>query len=851
MSKITIPKPAREDSDMNKKRRKELIIPLLILIAGFVLPGTMAKTITHNSIEASKTNTELYAKMYSEYLTTNLDKGLSITDTLEQAVIAGEGNITQQAFNAIAENMMEDYIQSIQLAPDGVVTEVYPAEENEESLMDLINRDDERGASCRYARDHDVVIMQGPLELVQGGSGIAIRNPIYLLDSDGEKNFWGFSIVMIWVPEIFSDTIEALSDFGYDYRLSKTASPENKSFVEVYNSGAELPADVLSYQFEVGDCKWKLEIAPADGWYDKKSVFMKCAPSVLFFVAMALIVHLFFKRNRLANERKQQKLQGDVRRMEEERKLEHQVQMYAAAMGVEYPVAVEADYLNNRYQSIGYTTTFNERMKDAGRLDELIRVSAESIPDEKQAGVFKGLFDMEKMIAAFQNGQTEISFRCGQGAEDETIHWIEIKAICTECTEAAVHGIILVKNVDDEVRNEELRIEAQKANQTKSQFLLRMSHDIRTPLNGILGMLDIAEQYPDDPIKQKDCRDKERESAQTLLEIVNEVLDMSKLESGKTELEHIPFDIVELAKEGRTMLRSQAESRGIKIVRESYEVTVSRLIGSPAHLKRIVMNILSNAIKYNRDNGKIYLSLRTVPIDESRVTFEFTCRDTGCGMSQEFAEHIFEPFTQEGESARSQYGGTGLGMAIARNLTELMGGTITVESKKGEGTTFEVKIPFEIDKSEPEKRPAESDTESDMISLDGMKLLLAEDNELNMEIAKFLLEEAGAQIIETVNGKEAVETFAKSAPYEIDAILMDIMMPVMNGHEATREIRAMDRPDAKQIPIIAMTASAFAEDRIAAKNAGMNEHLAKPLDTKLAIRTVARYVGEYKEEVHL
>ncbi len=832
---------------MNKKIRKELIIPILILMAGIALPGSMAKTIIHNSIEASRDNTELYAKMYSGYLTANLDKGLSITDTLEQTVIAGDGNINEEAFRAIAENMMEDYIQSIQLAPDGVVTEIYPAEGNEEGLGDLINRDDESGISCRYARDNDVVIMQGPFDLMQGGSGIAIRNPIYLLDSDGEKNFWGFSIVLIKVPDIFSDTIDTLSDFGYNYRILKTVSHQDQSCVEVYNSGAELPEDAVSYQFEVGDCEWEFEIAPADGWYDKKSVFMKCAPSVLFFVAMAFVVHLFFRHNRLLNERKQRKLEGDVRKMEEERELEHQVQMYSVAMGVEYPLAVEADYLNNRYQMIGYTSTSGKTAEDSGKLDEFVRVSAEAVPDEQQARALTDLFDQKKMTAAFRKGQTEISLRYRQREGDGELHWIETKAICTECTEESVRGIILAKSIDDEVRNEQLRIEAQKANRTKSQFLLRMSHDIRTPLNGIVGMLDIAEQYPDDREKQKECRKSERESVQILLEIVNEVLDMSKLESGKVVLEHIPFDLIEVAKSGHAMARSQMKSRGIEIIRESYDISCSRLIGSPVHLKRIVMNILSNAIKYNRDNGKIYLSLRTVPVDENTVNIEFKCRDTGYGMSQEFAGHIFEPFTQEAESARSQYGGTGLGMAITRNLTELMDGTITVESKEGEGTTFEVKIPFEIDKSEPEEWRAESDVESESPSLSGMKILLAEDNELNMEIAKFLLEEAGAQVVPAADGEEAVKAFAKSAPQEIDAILMDIMMPVMNGLEATRAIRAMERPDAKQLPIIAVTASAFAEDRIAAKNAGMNEHLSKPLDSKLMIRTIIHCVREYRK----
>ena len=228
------------------------------------------------------------------------------------------------------------------------------------------------------------------------------------------------------------------------------------------------------------------------------------------------------------------------------------------------------------------------------------------------------------------------------------------------------------------------------------------------------------------------------------------------------------------------------------------------------------------------------------------MNIEFKCRDTGIGMSREFQEHLFEPFEQENTSARSQYGGTGLGMTITKNLTDKMGGTISVESEKGVGTVFEVIIPFEIDKSETDNASM-TDDEAEAVSIQGFKILLAEDNALNMEIAKFLLEEEGAQIIETVNGREAVEAFEKSRPFEIDAVLMDIMMPMMNGHEATRVIRAMDRPDAKQVPIIAMTASAFAEDRIAAKKAGMNEHLAKPLNTKLVVQTVAQCVGEYRK----
>ncbi len=388
--------------------------------------------------------------------------------------------------------------------------------------------------------------------------------------------------------------------------------------------------------------------------------------------------------------------------------------------------------------------------------------------------------------------------------------------------------------------------DAERANRAKTDFLLRMSHDIRTPLNGIMGMLDIAEYYEDNLEKRDDCRRKIRESAKILLELINEVLDMNKLESGKIVLEHIPFDIRQISRNVFTIISKQAQDHGIEIIEEDCRTPHARLIGSPVHYKRILMNILSNAIKYNKENGKIYVTCREISCDDHTVSIEFKCRDTGIGMSKEFMKHLFIPFEQENSSARSEYGGTGLGMAISKNLVEKMKGTIRVESEKGTGSTFDVIIPFEIDKSASEDEPAEAVIEA--TSIRGLRILLAEDNELNMEIAKFLLEEAGAEVLLATNGEEAVKAFAESASQEIDVILMDIMMPVMNGHEATREIRAMDRPDAKKIPIIAMTASAFAEDRIAAKDAGMNEHLAKPLDSKLVIRTIWQYTRAYKKE---
>ena len=381
---------------------------------------------------------------------------------------------------------------------------------------------------------------------------------------------------------------------------------------------------------------------------------------------------------------------------------------------------------------------------------------------------------------------------------------------------------------------------AEAANEAKTEFLQRMSHDIRTPINGICGMLDVADHYADDMEKQMECRAKIKEASYLLLELVNEVLDMSKLESDEVILEEIPFNLSCISREVFVVIEQIAAEQNIRIVWEKKEIIHRDLIGSPGHVKRVMMNILSNAVKYNRANGQIYISCREIPSEQSGMTtMEFVCRDTGIGMTEEFQKHIFEPFAQEDAGSRTKFAGTGLGMAISKNLVEKMGGTITFESKEGAGTTFVIRVPFRIDTDRSGRPETGEKTE---VSIRGLHILLAEDNELNMEIAEFLLQNEGAVVTKAWNGQEAVEIFEKSGSGEFDVILMDIMMPVMNGYEAAKRIRSLDREDAQVIPIIAMTANAFVEDRMKAKEAGMNEHIGKPVDGKLLVKVIHELV---------
>ena len=384
--------------------------------------------------------------------------------------------------------------------------------------------------------------------------------------------------------------------------------------------------------------------------------------------------------------------------------------------------------------------------------------------------------------------------------------------------------------------------EAERANIAKTDFLRRMSHDIRTPINGIRGMVEIANHYENDMEKLKECRAKIWDASGYLLSLVNNVLDMNKLESGNIILEEEKFDLWQLLGELRTVVGIQAIEYGIDFRVDVPEKKIRHryLLGSPVHLKQVLMNLATNAVKYNREGGRVNVSCEELSSDDTSAVFRFVCQDTGIGMSEEFQKRAFEPFSQEKKDARSTFTGSGLGLSITESLVKHMGGTIELRSKENTGTTFTVTIPVKLDQMPP---VAEKNRHRNY-DIRGKKVLIVEDNELNMEIARFMLEHNGLTVKGVMNGKEAVDTFAGSEPGDYDAIFMDVMMPVMNGMEAAKHIRAMNRPDAKTIPIIAMTANAFKDDIRASAQAGMNEHLTKPLDEKRIIQVLQKYMTD-------
>ena len=385
--------------------------------------------------------------------------------------------------------------------------------------------------------------------------------------------------------------------------------------------------------------------------------------------------------------------------------------------------------------------------------------------------------------------------------------------------------------------------EASSANSAKTEFLRRMSHDLRTPINGIRGMVEVGDANADDLQKQTECRSKIWTASGLLLDLANEALDMSRLESGQVDLDLVPANLVVLNREVCDILERQAEERLVTIICDQQTLDHPYARVSATHLKRLLVNIAGNAVKYSRRGGYVRLACREVePVDGVPI-YEYTIADNGIGMSEQFQQHLYEPFSREEQRVEGASSGTGLGAPIAKQLVELMGGTMSFTSTLGQGTTFTIRLPFEQCKRSEIPQAVRVDA-VDIDAVRGLRVLLVEDNELNAEIAQFTLDRAGAIVTHVKDGESAVETFAASAPHEYDVVLMDIMMPGIDGLEATRQIRALEREDAATTPIIAVSANAFAEDRRLSREAGMDAHLSKPVSSRELVEALAHIAAD-------
>ena len=464
----------------------------------------------------------------------------------------------------------------------------------------------------------------------------------------------------------------------------------------------------------------------------------------------------------------------------------------------------------------------------------------------------------EKLIGRFTDGDKQVVVEYQEKGKDDKLIWLQKTVLMTQNTwydnqtqkaKSVIHGIILFKNTSafhekDQEEKERLKVAIEEANsvsQAKTDFLNRMSHDIRTPINGIMGMVDITRKYRNDPQKLEECLDKIQLSSRHLQELVNDVLDMSKLESEQTVLEQIPFDLEKVMNEVSSLVNAQLIQSNItyRIHRENMQHMA--LIGSPLHLRQIMLNLFSNAIKYNKPGGTIDTYAKELAYDGTTAWFEFKIIDTGIGMSEKFArEELFKPFTQEQSGARTRYKGTGLGMSIVVRLVELMGGTIEAASAKDEGTTIWFRVPLQIDQKGQQVISEKTEVETEL-RLKGYHILLVEDNEINIEIAQFYLEENGATVVQAWNGQEAVDQVKAADPGTFDAILMDIIMPVMDGMEAARQIRIWEKQYDMHTPIIAMTAQASLDSAQKCREAGMDDYVTKPVDQVMLVNRISHW----------
>lgn len=505
-------------------------------------------------------------------------------------------------------------------------------------------------------------------------------------------------------------------------------------------------------------------------------------------------------------------------------------------------IDIQADY----FEEISNRDEMRLGLKKEGRVSVSTRQVCNNIADEYRDAYLK-FADLSTLPERMKNEATiMLEYRMKNG-DWHKLRFIEKKR---DETGKLTHVICVVRSISDTKKTEQRLMyqvaEAKRDAALKTRFLSNMSHDIRTPMNGIMGMIDVANKYPDDMDIQQKCRDQIMKSSKYLVSLVNDILEMNKLEAGDLVDQEISFDLTELLSRANREKQTQAEEKNIEYIVDwnRAELKHTYLEGNPVYLERLLTIISNNAIKFTPDGGKIHVWCKEQYAGEQIAVYQFGCSDNGIGMSEEFVEHAFDMFSQENETSRSTYEGSGLGLAIAKKIIDKLGGTINIESQKGIGTTVKMTVPFKFG-NQDEIFTKRSD---DNVSLEGKRVLLAEDNDINMEIARFMLENNGIAVEEAKDGLEAVKMFAGSQPGYYDAVFMDIMMPKLNGWDAARKIRSMKRTDAGNIPIIAMSANTFAEDIINSRISGMNEHLTKPLDEAKLIETLKASLADMQTE---
>jgi len=680
----------KKDSELYKKIRVHCYIVGLIAFLTALIVGAF---LLHNLEKDEKTTGKYMAQITEKRVRARLDQYSMLSALLGNYISAGE-NLDENTFSELAEKIPNEdgVIKAFELAPEGIVTDIYPKQGNEGAFgLDML-QEHERKKDAILARDSGKYTIGGPYQLKQGGTGALLFNPVYQDNNSEQGEFWGFVILVIdWERFIGEINLDYLSDADFCYRIW-TYDRGSSDRIILAESQGDMPDNILTVECAVPNNTWYFDIIPSEGWSPRSYWIMCIVISYVFSLLIATVFYLISSKK------------------------------------------------------------YRERQYEA---------------------------ELEK------------------SAE-----------------------------------------QAKNANEAKTRFLFNMSHDIRTPMNAIVGFSGLLEKNLQNERKAKEYLEKIQSSSNLLLRIINQVLEMTRIESGTAVLQLKAEDMDALFHRVNTVFEEDVRKKNLQY-HAVLDVRHHYVVCDQTKLQEIMLNIISNAIKYTPEGHSIYVEVHeAVSENPSKIRYIFSCEDTGIGMSEEYLPHIYEEFSREHSTTENKVPGTGLGLPIIKSMIELMGGSIQVESRQGIGTKFTIDLSFDIALKE-EVYGSEDTIESSAIhTIKGKRILLVEDNELNAEIAKTVLEDVGALITRAENGQQALELFKEKPAGTFDVILMDLMMPVMDGYTATRKIRELERSDAKTVPIIAMTANAFQEDAEKCIAVGMNAHLAKPLDIEKMKKTI-------------
>ena len=686
----------KKDSELYKKIRLHCYIVGLIAVLTALIVGVF---LLHKLEKDEKTTGKYMAQITEKRVRARLDQYIMLSELLGNYISVGE-NLDENTFSELAEKIPNEdgVIKAFELAPEGIVTDIYPKQGNEGAFgLDML-QEHERKKDAILAKKSGKYTLGGPYQLKQGGTGALLFNPVYQDNNSEQGEFWGFVILVIdWDRFIGEINLDYLSDADFCYRIW-IYDRDSSDRIILAESQSDMPDNILTVECTVPNNTWYFDIIPSRGWIPRSYWIMCIAISYIFSLLIATVFYLTSSKK-------------------------HRERQYEAEL-------------------------------------------------EKSAE------------------------------------------------------------------------QAKNANEAKTRFLFNMSHDIRTPMNAIVGFSDLLEKNLQNEKKAKEYLGKIQSSSNLLLMIINQVLEMARIESGTAVLQLKAEDMDALFHRVNTVFEEDIRKKNLQY-HADLDVRHHYVVCDQTKLQEIMLNIISNAIKYTPEGHSIYVEVHeAVSENPSKIRYIFSCEDTGIGMSEEYLPHIYEEFSREHTSTENKVPGTGLGLPIIKSMIELMGGSIQVESRQGIGTKFTVDLSFDMASKEEVYGSRNAIKTSAIHTIKGKRILIAEDNELNAEIAKTVLEDAGALVTRVEDGQQAVELFKEKPAGTFDAILMDLMMPIMDGYTATREIRSLERSDSKTIPIIAMTANAFQEDAEKCIAVGMNAHLAKPLDIEKVMITICRLVKE-------